>query len=287
MAKNIFIGVNNVAKKPKNIYVGVNGVARKVKAAYVGVNGVARKVWPNNLIPDDSYQSLDYLGCTSFMAVDTGIATLPVSRVVMKFKFNTNIDIDSVNYTLQYDAYGVAGQALVGSNGTGVPANVTSTSYYYVNQAVITKTYGGTIPYFGFFQGPRLNDEFPYFFHSNTSEGILINALYTLDFMNDKKVYLYCEKGFYSISSNNLIGTYKTNWEAKTNSNNLRIQWPTGQSTSIYTVKIYNSSGTLIRDYIPAYRVSDGVVGLYDFVTRVFYNNTANINKNSASIIIS
>lgn len=42
MAKVVYTGVNNIARKVKNIYVGVNGTARKVKKAYVGVNNVAR-----------------------------------------------------------------------------------------------------------------------------------------------------------------------------------------------------------------------------------------------------
>ena len=36
MSKNIFIGVNNVARKVKSIYIGVNNVARKVKSIYIG-----------------------------------------------------------------------------------------------------------------------------------------------------------------------------------------------------------------------------------------------------------
>lgn len=42
MAKGMYIGVNNVARKVKQIYIGVGGVARKVKKAYIGVGGVAR-----------------------------------------------------------------------------------------------------------------------------------------------------------------------------------------------------------------------------------------------------
>ena len=38
MSKNIFIGVNNVARKVKSIYIGVNNVARKVKYVYIGDN---------------------------------------------------------------------------------------------------------------------------------------------------------------------------------------------------------------------------------------------------------
>lgn len=43
MAKGMYIGVNDKARKVKSAYVGVNGVARKAKLGYVGVNGVARQ----------------------------------------------------------------------------------------------------------------------------------------------------------------------------------------------------------------------------------------------------
>lgn len=43
MAKNIFTGVNSVARKVPKAYIGVNGVARKIKKAYIGdANGKAR-----------------------------------------------------------------------------------------------------------------------------------------------------------------------------------------------------------------------------------------------------
>lgn len=45
MAKNVYVGVNNVARKVTSMYVGVNGVARKIKKAYVGVNGVAQQFY--------------------------------------------------------------------------------------------------------------------------------------------------------------------------------------------------------------------------------------------------
>lgn len=42
MAKGIYIGADNIARKVKGMYVGVDGVARKVVKGYVGVDGVAR-----------------------------------------------------------------------------------------------------------------------------------------------------------------------------------------------------------------------------------------------------
>lgn len=43
-------------------------------------------------------------------------------------------------------------------------------------------------------------------------------------------------------------------------------------SSKIYYAKIWDN-GTLIRDFIPCYRKSDNVIGLYDLVNGVFYTN--------------
>ena len=45
MAKGIYIGVNDKARKVKKCYIGVDGIARKVKKAYIGVDGVAQLVY--------------------------------------------------------------------------------------------------------------------------------------------------------------------------------------------------------------------------------------------------
>lgn len=44
------------------------------------------------------------------------------------------------------------------------------------------------------------------------------------------------------------------------------------QYMRVYYFKIYNENG-LVRDYIPCYRKSDNVAGLYDLVTKEFYTN--------------
>lgn len=45
-----------------------------------------------------------------------------------------------------------------------------------------------------------------------------------------------------------------------------------GSSIAIYKFQIYDN-GTLIRDFIPCYRYSDGEIGLYDVINDVFYTN--------------
>lgn len=45
MAKGLFIGNGNVAKKTKRVYIGVDGKAREVIKGYIGVNGVAKRFY--------------------------------------------------------------------------------------------------------------------------------------------------------------------------------------------------------------------------------------------------
>ena len=40
----------------------------------------------------------------------------------------------------------------------------------------------------------------------------------------------------------------------------------------IYYFKIYEN-GVLVRNYVPCYRISDGVIGLYETVTGTFVTN--------------
>ena len=50
MAKGMYVGVADKARKVKSIYVGVDGKARKVKKVYVGdANGKARLCWSAEL----------------------------------------------------------------------------------------------------------------------------------------------------------------------------------------------------------------------------------------------
>lgn len=42
MAKKVYIGVDDIARRVKKIYIGVGGVAKKVRKGYIGVGGIAR-----------------------------------------------------------------------------------------------------------------------------------------------------------------------------------------------------------------------------------------------------
>ena len=52
MAKEMYVGINDVARKITNAYVGINGVARKIVKGYVGVNDIAHLIFEvNSAIP--------------------------------------------------------------------------------------------------------------------------------------------------------------------------------------------------------------------------------------------
>ena len=42
---------------------------------------------------------------------------------------------------------------------------------------------------------------------------------------------------------------------------------------NIYSLKFWTNSSTLAYDFVPCYRKSDSVAGMYDRVNRVFYTN--------------
>ena len=41
----------------------------------------------------------------------------------------------------------------------------------------------------------------------------------------------------------------------------------------LYSMQIYDSDNTLLRDFVPCYRIADGVIWLYDLENDVFYTN--------------
>jgi len=51
MPKNVYVGVDGIARLVNNIYIGVDGKARKVTKAYIGIDGKARVFFDGGSIP--------------------------------------------------------------------------------------------------------------------------------------------------------------------------------------------------------------------------------------------
>ena len=268
MAKNIFVGVNGVARKPKAIYVGVNGVARRVKSVYVGVNGVARKVYPGGVVPN-SYTQFAYIdGYCGHIYTDVNPLSYP--RIVIDFSILSGQIKSGILFDALYDFNNHnpdTGEGLKDtwtvSYGASVPYNSPPFHFYF---------YGYGLDDDGYYQSDWPYD---YNFDSNSSEGVLNDTRYKLDFFNGNGVYLYNSEGYYSIASHNLVNSISSKpsltnkyGSPYTNYNNAIRMFGVGV---VYGAKMYNGN-TLIRDYYPCYRNSDHRMGYYDLVNKIFYS---------------
>ena len=78
MGKNMYFGVNGVARKVKYGYFGVNGVARKVKYGYVGINAVAHQFFSGSVpleelaVGTSVYMNVNGVS-TEFIAIHQGL----------------------------------------------------------------------------------------------------------------------------------------------------------------------------------------------------------------------
>ena len=272
MAKNIFVGVNGVARKPKAIYVGVNGVARRVKSVYVGVNGVAKQVYPGGVVPNNYTQFAYIDGRCGFIYADVNPLSYP--RVVIDFSvFDDHAYggtlVDTYYYHNDYNS------------DTGENWETAWILLYYASY-FMTSYMGNCFNFF--YSAEQIDPNTGYFpdesnyyteFKSNASEGVLKNTRYKLDFLNGNGVYLYNSEGYYSIASHNLVGNISSKasitnqYGSPYNSyqNGIRLF---GNDGVIYGAKMYNGN-TLIRDYYPCYRNSDHYMGYYDSVNKIFY----------------
>ena len=50
--------------------------------------------------------------------------------------------------------------------------------------------------------------------------------------------------------------------------------WPWQAYAKMYWFKLYNTSNELVLDFVPCYRKSDNVIGMYDLVNNQFYTNS-------------
>lgn len=83
-----------------------------------------------------------------------------------------------------------------------------------------------------------------------------IVTMYSIVITNTAVTSGACTYPLYLLAANN-VGTRST---------------PMLDAVTLYSCQIYDN-GTMVRDYCPAVRVSDGVAGLYDIINDVFYTN--------------
>lgn len=140
MAKGIYTGVDNKARKVKKVYIGVDNVARKVKKVYIGdSSGKARLAWSagwKNILPTavatdgttifngTGYMNGAYLStphyytdaecvCTGFMLIEEQVneiyvkgATWNTAKSHVRFRLIHKSNIGTNNYAQTINADG-------------------------------------------------------------------------------------------------------------------------------------------------------------------------------------
>lgn len=233
MAKAAYIGVSSKARKVKNLYVGVNGVAKKVKKAYIGVNGVAKLFYSASRLPD-AYQEVAYLQSSGTQYIDTGIAGNT---------FTSSAKVEAkVRFTSIGSAQTITGATDDQSYNCALVVKTTETQFHI--QSEDNDAYGGT---------PKASTDYTLVANFAKSGTCTLSVNGT------------------QVASGNFSGgvTSKSIYAFAKNMNGTLEQYLKGR---IYYLKI-TINGSLKRNFVPCYRTSDSVAGMYDLANSKFYTN--------------
>lgn len=126
MAKTIYIGVANKARKVKRLYIGINGKARKVKKGYIGIGGKAKLFYRSGYgnCPDGLFAISAFLADN-----DSNIQHLDVSTYAIKASIKG--PFTSIAYRT-FVLSGTSGKLLICMKKSNKPV-----SYYYKNTYTI------------------------------------------------------------------------------------------------------------------------------------------------------
>ena len=181
------------------------------------------------------YQKVEYIETTGTQYIDSGVKATD----------------SSIDFTLQLTNDSVINQGIIG-------ARVSSSTYltrfnlFYNNHT--SAAYTLKLDWEGVTQ-------------SVNTEIMLLNEDINIKLNEDRSVIVNGNEysstaGDAALDLNMYIGNF----------NNNGTPYQTGAYAKWKTVKMY-TSGVLVRDFVPVYRVSDNVVGMFDEVNKVFYTN--------------
>ena len=228
------IGVSDVSRKIKKGYICINNEWHKIIKGYLGVNNVSERVL---LDLPDAYQEVEYLETTTAGPyIRTNIAP-------GTYDGNYAIEIKELHTTLPSNAYIIAS----GSSKDYPRANIRidsdgATTRFYTNSLS-----GGTVGLFG---------------------TISLNAYNTIYVSSDQTNNIMTLKigDTVKTSTQEYISTGTTKWSI--------FSMGTGNKFvgRICYTKFWGN-GQLVGYFIPCYRKSDNVAGMYDIVGDAFYTN--------------
>lgn len=204
----------------------------------------------NESILPNEYQQVEYIESTGTQYIDTGVIW------------------DGNNQKISGKVSITARTSSGGSSGGMALSPLIKEGGYYFGLAI------------------RNSDQYP--------NGRFLNGAKYVDFDFDAQIdtiYNYIIDGNMAYINGSKVAT--TNSASKSKTNMYEFARNTDGATTIYQYKkLYNltiyQNNELVRDFIPCYRKSDNVIGLYDLVTNTFYTNQgtgiflkgADINKN-------
>lgn len=187
------------------------------------------------------YQQVEYIKGTGTQWLDTGYTA--TNGMIAEYEVMYGSDIQTIN-----------GGYIVGSHNTYSPYS--RNGGYYNNNASIK---GWELGYGNFY--PK------------SSATIEYDKKYKVKFST------ISENGYLMVDDVRLI--YRT--DSSGMSSNTHVMIFTNAITNreggsktiakVFYIKIWNTNGDLIKDYVPCYRKSDNVIGMYDLVNKEFITN--------------
>ena len=203
-----------------------------------------------NILPS-AYTELEYIASTGTQYIDSGYKPTPNTGVYADFQYTSTTGT----------------QRLFGVDSYTNVDNTISYSFYIEN------------------------NKYDYTYQNNSGNWINTNITadikrHTVSFNknNDKKLYINTYSG--NLSGNPTNASTQNMYIMANNRINTNII-DSYSKVRIYSFQIYES-GILVRNYVPAMRNSDNVLGLYETLNSVFYENsgTGTFNTNASKTLI-
>ena len=212
---------------------GENEAKKKVNILY---NGDVKSIELNYRVPIE-YQEVEYIESTGTQYIDTGVPARVHIRCEIDAQCITTNPVD---------------QTLLGGNGTGTQNDVVVIGYNY-------------------------NSNFNSYYYYVQSAFVDLRGIVDT---NRHSFVINFESGNEQFIVDGIVkAQYTSTYTATTSSTTLHLfRRPNGNQSfygRLYALRIYDylNGGKMIREFIPCYRKSDNVAGLWDKANKVFYTN--------------
>lgn len=211
----------------------------KVKRIMMRPNGVEKQVWPKRL--PSAYQEVSYIQSSWTQYINTGVVGENKYIIESKFMFT--------------DLWGTSDDKyVIGCSSSSRPSYMA----YIIKRWVGWGHYISQMLY-GSYEG-----------HDYWTA--VVNTVYTVISKLTTSQNSFQINGW-TVNTRNLSTSYNTWYNMYMFGRNSAWSFDCAMIGRIYYLKIKNTSNILVRDFVPCYRKSDGVIWMYDLVNSQFYTN--------------